>query len=160
MREMRRARTLLVLPVLMTAIAVAAPSAASAQTGSTPPKVVKPALPVGTITTTYKVPLSIKPGQNLNLYDYIKADQRPSEAGWIVGFTPNLKLADGSTPPVDQIHLHHLVMLINSDIVVASGEEDAGAAAERFRLPLSTELPDVTQPYDSQPHRHAGKGGL
>ena len=123
MREMRRARTLLVLPVLMTAIAVVAPSAASAQTGSTPPKVVKPARPVGTITTTYKVPLSIKPGQNLNLYDYIKADQRPSEAGWIVGFTPNLKLADGSTPPVDQIHLHHLVMLINSDIVVASGEE-------------------------------------
>ena len=69
------------------------------------------------------MPLSIKPGQNLNLYEYIKADQRPSEAGWIVGFTPNLKLADGSTPPVDQIHLHHLVMLINSDIVVASGEE-------------------------------------
>jgi len=120
---MRRARALLVLPVLMTAIAVVAPSAASAQTGSTPPQVVKPALPAGTITKTYKVPLSIKPGQNLNLYDAVKADQRPSEAGWIIGFRPNLKLADGSTPPVDQIHLHHLVMLLNNDIVVASGEE-------------------------------------
>ena len=123
MRKMRRGRALLILPVLMAAIAAAVPSAASAQTGTTPPEVVKPALPAGTITKTYKVPLSIKSGQNLNLYEYIKADQRPSEAGWIVGFTPNHKLADGSTPPVDQIHLHHLVMLLNSDIVVASGEE-------------------------------------
>ena len=99
MREMRRGRGLLVLSVMMVAIAAALPSAASAQTGSTLPKVVKPALPAGTITKTYKVPLSIKPGQNLNLYNYIKANQRPSEAGWIVGFKPDLKLADGSTPP-------------------------------------------------------------
>ena len=123
MLKTRNRRSALVLPLLLVAFAAALPSAASAQTGSTPPKVVKPALPAGTITKTYKVALSIKPGQNLNLYEYIKADQRPSEPGWIVGFTPNLKLADGSTPPVDQIHLHHLVMLINSDIVVASGEE-------------------------------------
>ncbi len=100
--------------------AVALPAAASA---ATPPKIVKPALPPGTITRTYKVPLSIKPGQNLNLYQFMTAGQRPSEAGWIIGFRPNLKRADGSTPPVDIIHLHHLVMLVNSDIVVAAGEE-------------------------------------
>jgi plastocyanin len=123
MREVRRSRGLLVLPALIVAIAAAIPAAAGAQATATPPKVVKPELPAGTITKTYKVPLSIKSGQNLNLYDYIKADQRPSEEGWIIGFKPDLKLADGSTPPVDQIHLHHLVMLLNSDIVVASGEE-------------------------------------
>ena len=123
MREMRRGRGLLVLPVLMAAIAAAVPSVASAEATPPLPEIVKPALPAGTITKTYQVPLSIKPGQNLNLYEYIKADQRPSEAGWIVGFRPDLKLADGTTPPVDQIHLHHLVMLLNRDIIVASGEE-------------------------------------
>ena len=120
---MRRGRGLLVLPVLMAAIAAAVPSVASAEATPPLPEIVKPALPPGTITKTYQVPLSIKPGQNLNLYEYIKANQRPSEAGWIVGFRPDLKLADGTTPPVDQIHLHHLVMLLNSDIIVASGEE-------------------------------------
>ncbi len=116
-------RRRLALPVLLIALAATLQGAASAGAASTPPKVVKPALPAGTVTKTYRVPISIKPGQNLNLYEYMKANERPSESGWIIGFKPNLKLADGSTPPVDQLHLHHLVMLINSQIVVASGEE-------------------------------------
>ncbi len=120
MREIR-GRFVVTTTALVAAAAFALPGAAFA--ASAPPKVVKPALPAGTISTTYKVPLTIKPGQNLNLYQAMKANERPSEPGWIIGFTPNLKLADGSTPPVEQIHLHHLVMLINSDIVVASGEE-------------------------------------
>jgi len=103
---------------------LALPAAATAATvPAKAPPVVKPTLPEGTVTRTYKVPLSIKPGQNLNLYQAMKADQRPSESGWIVGFRPNLKRADGTTPPVDAIHLHHLVMLLNWDILAAAGEE-------------------------------------
>ena len=105
------------------ASALAVPSAASA--ASTPPKVGVPDYPVGTQKLTYKVPLDIEPGQNLNLLKSIEKNtkMRPDESGWIVGFVPNLKRADGTTPPVDQIHLHHLVMLLNGSVLTAAGEE-------------------------------------
>jgi plastocyanin len=51
-------------------------------------------------------PLKIKPGQNLIDTNKYLIPQ-PKEDGWIVGFKPNLKLANGTTPPVDVIHLHH-----------------------------------------------------
>ncbi|MEX1007206.1 MAG: hypothetical protein WD271_05110 [Acidimicrobiia bacterium] len=51
-------------------------------------------------------PLDIKPGQNVIETNRFTIPQ-PTIDGWIVGFEPNLKLADGTTPPVDQIHLHH-----------------------------------------------------
>ena len=86
---------------LLAAVAVAAslPSAASA--ALTYPKVATADYPAGTVAKTYKVPLTIKPGQNLNLLETLRqnSDMRPSEPGWIVGFVPTLKLADGTTPP-------------------------------------------------------------
>ncbi|MET0421020.1 MAG: hypothetical protein ABW073_04900 [Acidimicrobiia bacterium] len=51
-------------------------------------------------------PLDIEPGQNQIEISDGRLDQ-PKVDGWIVGFRPDLKLKDGTTPPVDQIHLHH-----------------------------------------------------
>src|SRR4029078_8962350 len=39
------------------------------------------------------------------------SSQQPKEDGWIVGIRPNLEYANGKTPGVDVIHLHHAVWL-------------------------------------------------
>ena len=39
---------------------------------------------------------------------------KPAQDGWITGFRPNLILPDGTVPPVDVIHLHHVVFLNTS----------------------------------------------
>ncbi len=51
-------------------------------------------------------PLDIAPGQNLITTNKYRVPQ-PTEDGWIVGFKPNLRLANGKVPPVDVLHLHH-----------------------------------------------------
>jgi plastocyanin len=51
-------------------------------------------------------PLDIAPGQNEINTDKTGIAQ-PLANGWIVGFKPNLRLADGKVPPVDVLHLHH-----------------------------------------------------
>ena len=51
-------------------------------------------------------PLAIRPGQNLIDTNKYRIPQ-PTEDGWIVGFRPNLRLANGTVPPVDVLHLHH-----------------------------------------------------
>src|SRR5690242_925746 len=51
-------------------------------------------------------PLDIAPGQNLIETSTDRIPQ-PAEAGWIVGFRPNLVLPNGKVPPVDVLHLHH-----------------------------------------------------
>jgi plastocyanin len=51
-------------------------------------------------------PLDIRPGQN-DIETSNTTIPQPTESGWIVGFRPNLKLADGKVPPVDVLHLHH-----------------------------------------------------
>lgn len=106
--------------------AIACLSMATVAGAQSPPKVLNPALPEGTVTKTYRFPLNVKPGQNLNLYNYLNtanAEHRPAENGWIVGFRPNLRREDGSTPPVDEIHLHHAVWVINGKPTFAAGEE-------------------------------------
>jgi plastocyanin len=64
-------------------------------------------------------PLTINPGQN-NI-DLSRSVPQPTVDGWIVGMNPNLRLADGSVPPVDVVHLHHGVWL-------NAGAKDATAA--------------------------------
>ncbi len=54
-------------------------------------------------------PFPITPGQN-NI-GFSRAIPQPKVDGWIVGISTNLRLADGSIPPVDVIHLHHGVWL-------------------------------------------------
>ncbi len=77
-------------------------------------------------------PFPIAPGQNNIKFDVIK--QRPPTDGWITSFVPNLIYAHGSScpkgpvkesqvPPVDVIHLHHGVWLINNQPTFAAGEE-------------------------------------
>ncbi|HLM18186.1 MAG TPA: hypothetical protein VK549_10220, partial [Acidimicrobiia bacterium] len=50
-------------------------------------------------------PLDIAPGQNIIQNSY--RIPQPDEAGWVVGFKPNLELPNGKVPPVDVLHLHH-----------------------------------------------------
>ena len=56
-------------------------------------------------------PLDIAPGQNsidTNRY----AIPQPKQAGWIVGFKPNLTLTNGKVPPSDTVMLHHAVWAV------------------------------------------------
>jgi plastocyanin len=71
-------------------------------------------------------PLEIAPGQNRINTNNVRIPQ-PRVEGWIVGFTPNLTLANGTVPPVEDIHLHHGVW-------ASSARRDATASPlpERF----------------------------
>src|SRR4051812_33722829 len=51
-------------------------------------------------------PLDIRPGQNI-IQNSNYRTPHPQEDGWVVGFKPTLKLANGKVPPVDVLHLHH-----------------------------------------------------
>jgi plastocyanin len=55
-------------------------------------------------------PFVVEPGQN-NIANRSARAQQPQEDGWIVGIRPNLEYANGETPGVDVIHLHHAVWL-------------------------------------------------
>ena len=55
-------------------------------------------------------PFVVEPGQN-NIANRSARSQQPQEDGWIVGIRPNLEYANGETPGVDVIHLHHAVWL-------------------------------------------------
>ena len=55
-------------------------------------------------------PIPIAPGQNLILVGPVTIE-KPAYDGYVVGFRPNLVRADGSVPPIEQIHLHHAVWL-------------------------------------------------
>src|SRR4051794_11605077 len=75
-------------------------------------------------------PIDIEPGQN-NI-DFKAGIPQPDVDGWIVRMRPDLRLADGTVPPVDVIHLHHGVWLNTSrrdstahvpERLLAAGEE-------------------------------------
>ena len=55
-------------------------------------------------------PFTVEPGQN-NIANRGAHAQQPPVDGWIVGIRPNLEYANGKTPGVDVIHLHHAVWL-------------------------------------------------
>src|SRR5512132_3557034 len=70
----------------------------------------------------YRVPLDIKPGQNDIIFDLTK--QRPSVDGYLTYFKPELRwVKNKKVPPVDVIHLHHAVWIINNNPTFAAGEE-------------------------------------
>src|SRR3954452_6081601 len=72
-------------------------------------------------------PIHIAPGQNLILAGPVTIE-KPAYDGYMTSFKPNLVRADGSVPPIEQIHLHHAVWLNGS-------REDATASnlgGERF----------------------------
>ncbi len=82
-------------------------------------------------------PFRVEPGQNNIKFDIVK--QKPQVDGWIVGFTPNLTYPSGKVPPVDVIHLHHAVWLVNSHPAFGAGEEKT-----RVRVPQGFGMPYKT----------------
>ena len=65
--------------------------------------------------------MKIIPGANSIEFD--ATDLKPPVPGYITRFTPNLERADGSIPPVDELHLHHAVWLMRNYPTFAAGEE-------------------------------------
>jgi plastocyanin len=90
---------------LVTGLTVAA-TAVGAAAGDTPPDTARHA--AGTVRHFHLSygPIDIEPGQNIIQTTKLQIPQ-PDVDGWIVGFTPNLRMPNGTVPPVDQIHLHH-----------------------------------------------------
>ena len=119
---MRRAFT----SVLVLALLVA-PAGASALPGAhisdAPQNIAKAATYPGLQHLHFKFgPIAIAPGQN-NI-DAQVTQIKPQVPGYITRFKPNLIYADnGQVPPVDVIHLHHGVWLINGYPTFAAGEE-------------------------------------
>src|SRR4051794_23050223 len=67
-------------------------------------------------------PIDITPGQNT--IELKPNDQKPTVPGYITRFNPAPASADeGTTPPVDVIHLHHGVWASNFQPLFAAGEE-------------------------------------
>jgi plastocyanin len=88
----------------------AASGAATSTTAEVPP-IAPDDVPAGAKRLHFEVgPITVEPGQNNIAYSRGKIEQ-PTEDGWIVGMRPDLRLEDGSIPPVDVIHLHHGVWL-------------------------------------------------
>ena len=91
-------------------IALALPATASATTP-------------GAKRITYKYgPVAIHPGQNT--IQFAPTNGFPRVPGYITRFKPGLiRAGDGSTPRVDELHLHHAVWLVNLKPQFAAGEE-------------------------------------
>src|SRR3712207_2141233 len=58
-------------------------------------------------------PIAVKPGQNDVLIGPVTIE-KPNMDGFITRFKPNLVRADGTVPPVEQVHLHHGTWLSRS----------------------------------------------
>ncbi len=71
-------------------------------------------------------PLTVKPGQNDVLIEPVKIE-KPMREGYITRFKPDLVRADGTVPPIEQVHLHHGTWLSQPDYgsgpFFAAGEE-------------------------------------
>ena len=51
-------------------------------------------------------PIVVKPGQNDQLISPVTIE-KPMQDGYITRFKPDLVRADGTVPPIEQVHLHH-----------------------------------------------------
>ena len=85
-------------------------------------------------------PIVVKPGQNDVLIGPITIE-KPVRDGYITRFKPNLVRADGTTPPVEQVHLHHGTWLSLQDYgsgpFFAAGEEKTIAPFPRgYGMPV------------------------
>jgi hypothetical protein len=85
-------------------------------------------------------PIAVKPGQNDVLIEPVTIE-KPLVDGYITRFRPNLVRADGTVPPVEQVHLHHGTWLsepeYGSGPFFASGEEKTVAPFPRgYGMPV------------------------
>src|SRR3954462_11738014 len=67
-------------------------------------------------------PIQITPGQNTIEFKP-NLQLKPKVPGYITRFQPNLTYTDGRIPPVDVVHLHHGVWLMDGYPTMAAGEE-------------------------------------
>src|SRR5215210_583309 len=86
-------------------------------------------------------PIAVKPGQNDVLINPVTIE-KPLVDGYITRFRPNLVRADGTVPPVEQVHLHHGTWIsypeYGSGPFFAAGEEKTVAPFPRgFGMPVS-----------------------
>lgn len=85
-------------------------------------------------------PIAIKPGQNDVLVQPVSIE-KPLQDGYITRFKPNLVRADGTVPPVEQVHLHHgtwvSIPSYGTGPFFASGEEKTVAPFPRgYGMPM------------------------
>jgi hypothetical protein len=85
-------------------------------------------------------PILVKPGQNDVLVEPITIE-KPAYDGYITRFKPDLVRADGSVPPIEQVHLHHGTWLSFPDYGLgpffAAGEEKTIAPFPRgYGMPV------------------------
>jgi hypothetical protein len=85
-------------------------------------------------------PIPVKPGQNDVLVGPVTIE-KPNIDGYVTRFKPNLVRADGSTPPVEQVHLHHGTWLAQPEYgsgpFFAAGEEKTiGPWPRGFGMPI------------------------
>ena len=108
------------VPALLTALVLAVLAAAPAH-GAMPDAVPSVDYP-GVQHLKYRFgPVKIIPGANS--IELAGTDLKPKVPGYITRFEPNLERADGSIPPVDELHLHHAVWLMKNYPTFAAGEE-------------------------------------
>src|SRR4051794_36104116 len=86
-------------------------------------------------------PIVVKPGQNDVLVGPVTIE-KPDRDGYITRFKPNLVRADGTVPPVEQVHLHHGTWLsepsYGSGPFFAAGEEKTIAPFPRgYGMPVN-----------------------
>ncbi len=119
--------------VALAALLVISPGARAGVNSQCPPIADKPdAAPhvdyTGVEHLTYCYgPITISPGQNIirlrPAIDGLGNKLWPQQDGYITRFDPEFVYADGSVPPVDVLHLHHAVWLVNGMPQYAVGEE-------------------------------------
>ena len=85
-------------------------------------------------------PIAVKPGQNDVLIGPVTIE-KPVRDGYVTRFKPNLVRADGTVPPVEQVHLHHGTWLSRPDYgsgpFFAAGEEKTIAPFPRgYGMPI------------------------
>jgi plastocyanin len=120
-------RRLSLIASALALLAVPAPAAAAALPGAhisaAPGAIQQPADYPGIQHLHYRYgPIDIAPGQNT--IEFAGNNLKPQVPGYITRFKPDLVYADdGTVPPVDVIHLHHGVWLINGAPIFAAGEE-------------------------------------
>ncbi|MEA2369019.1 MAG: hypothetical protein QOH38_1737 [Thermoleophilaceae bacterium] len=85
-------------------------------------------------------PLAVTPGQNDVLVGPVTIE-KPNRPGYITRIRPNLMRADGTVPPVEQVHLHHGTWLsqptYGSGPFFAAGEEKTiGSFPRGYGMPV------------------------
>src|SRR5688500_18687437 len=89
-------------------------------------------------------PLLVKPGQNDVLLQPVTIE-KPAYDGYIVRFDPDLVEADGTVPPIEQLHLHHAVWISQPSPSIGGPFMAAGEEKTIFNHPRGYGMPVSAQ---------------